>query len=878
MSEVPFIGREQELSALAAHLASALHVTVVGPPGCGKTRLAREAAGRIARAADPLDAVVVELGGLRSATQLAQTIACALGRRAAGTSLRGVAAHLASRPTLLVLDDCELPAAAVRVLARGLRPGTRSRILATSTTPLELPGEVVFALANLSLPARGGGLTEVVRSDAARFVVASAATLNAEFALTPTTATAVVHACRALNGLPLALALAAAWIARGASGESFAELAIGEDRRPAANAVRAALDWSIARLAPSARALLPELAVFRSPWSLQAAWRVCQPAEDRLAVLDALERLGEAGLVTDAGGDRWSLPPAVQPHLTPVGQSEVASLRDRHLSWFARRAAGGAEAVGGSECGHDELTCEAPDIRLAFARALERDPALALEMAAGMAHHWLLTGQAAEGYSMATAALEAAASAPRDRRALVCCCAAMLAGAHDGERARAHVAEGLALAEDGVDVAVAGRCRQLASAALLNHDPARAARLADEAVAALRGCHEWRGLALALASTAVVAAARDRRAAVHTACEELRRLPSSALDHTLRARAELAASRVETVAGDPARGLDHAERALALAGERETAMRLAALAARVHALARLGRALEARRVGVAALAAADRLALQHAGRRIELALAVAELALQDLDAAERRARRATWRENPAVAWEVLASVALARDVPGDALEHARRIGEIASLYGSPRLDALARYYDGCAALHEGNLARSLESLQAALAIQVQAGLHHAAVRTLEALGAHAAARADVKRSARLLGASARARAQLGGTWLPPRLDEHEAVAVMRRLSDWEGCWNAGAALSLEQALAYAQRGRGTRARPASGVQSLTATELEVARLAASGATNPEIANQLFMARGTVKAHLASVYRKLTVANRTALAAKMALHR
>jgi DNA-binding CsgD family transcriptional regulator len=82
-------------------------------------------------------------------------------------------------------------------------------------------------------------------------------------------------------------------------------------------------------------------------------------------------------------------------------------------------------------------------------------------------------------------------------------------------------------------------------------------------------------------------------------------------------------------------------------------------------------------------------------------------------------------------------------------------------------------------------------------------------------------------------------------------------------------------MSLEQAVAYAQRGRGPRLRPASGWLSLTAAEQQVADLAAAGATNPEIGGQLFMARGTVKAHLASVYRKLGVANRTALAAKIA---
>jgi DNA-binding NarL/FixJ family response regulator len=109
--------------------------------------------------------------------------------------------------------------------------------------------------------------------------------------------------------------------------------------------------------------------------------------------------------------------------------------------------------------------------------------------------------------------------------------------------------------------------------------------------------------------------------------------------------------------------------------------------------------------------------------------------------------------------------------------------------------------------------------------------------------------------------------------LPPL--RHEVVALERLAArgDWAEEWSAGEALALDQAVAYASRARGPRPRAEAGGASLTRTEREVAQLATAGASNPQIAAELFMARGTVKAHLASIYRKLEVANRTALAAE-----
>ena len=140
---------------------------------------------------------------------------------------------------------------------------------------------------------------------------------------------------------------------------------------------------------------------------------------------------------------------------------------------------------------------------------------------------------------------------------------------------------------------------------------------------------------------------------------------------------------------------------------------------------------------------------------------------------------------------------------------------------------------------------------------------------------------EVQRAARLAAAAASARARLGcAPWpgVSDRLDAARAkLTAGEEDGSWQAAWEQGQALPLPDAISYARRGRGSRDRPLSGWASLTPVELDVAQLAGSGITNPEIAVRLFIARGTVKMHLSNAYRKLGVANRIELAAAMATH-
>jgi DNA-binding CsgD family transcriptional regulator len=305
---------------------------------------------------------------------------------------------------------------------------------------------------------------------------------------------------------------------------------------------------------------------------------------------------------------------------------------------------------------------------------------------------------------------------------------------------------------------------------------------------------------------------------------------------------------------------------------------------RIQALARLGlveAALE--EGGRAMLRARDSGALQ-AAPAIELALMIAEFVHGDLDAASIRAHRlleVPQLHTQALVCEVLARIALLRDEAREADEHAQRLTALAQRSDSPRHHALGEFLAGGAAALSGDASAARERMHGALATFAQLGLEREAADVLEELALLAVDSGEGARAARLAAAAAATRARLRCEPLPgtvarlaaarTRVSEREGANV------WKAAWQEGSELSLGDAIAYARRRRGRRDRPPAGWASLTPAELEVAQLAASGMSNPQIAEQLFIARSTVKMHLSSVYGKLHVVNRTELATAIATH-
>jgi predicted ATPase/DNA-binding CsgD family transcriptional regulator len=955
----PLIGRESELAELEGMMNGARALTVTGAGGCGKTLLALTLARRVACA--ERESAVVALSGIAGEQQLIDALLAALGgrERFGRTPTQVLIERLASRRLLLILDNCEHLLAEVGRLTAVLLDGAPEvQVLMTSRAPLQIDGESVMRLGPLSLPA-GGDIGAVVRSDAARLFVDRAARSDPAFALTPSTARAVADICHELDGLPLALVLAAARLdtlsaeeiaeslSRGgrlaaASGEQ--ELSRRGDELSQHTSLRASLDWSYGLLDERERALLRRLSVFREGFTTTSAHAVAAPDTDPKRVHADLGALEAKGLLARVSGkaqersgqaqERWMLLQTVAEYAAEqlAHEAEDAAIADRHLTWF-RAWAEHADTLLLEPDGHARIERETPNLRRALDRAIEHDRSGALEIAASLMRHWILAEHYQEAGSV-TAAILAIATVDmsvdgdgagsedgaggrdgvgdedgiRDEdgvghaigdgddaigdedaaaRAVVHCGAGLVAmlsedytGAIESTRA------GLELLGEVQEAGARSTCLQLSSMVLIQTglDPNEGLRNAERAVEPQRSIEDPLGLAFALVNLAVAAMLCERFDLLDTAYGEFLTIPQACEHARLRTWAEQAAAWAQVTTGSPERALQHADRGLALEGEWPSMTHFQVLSFRIHALARLGRIDQALGEGAEAMRRAQESGALQAVPAIELALMVAQLMDGDPDAAAIRARRLLQMPHLhtlALAREMLARIALMRGDAGEAQTHARELDAIARRSGSPRHDALAHYIAGRAAIEARQTDRGRDLLHAALQRYAELGLEREAADVLDELALLAAGAGEGPRAARLAAAAAQARARLGcAPWpeIRERLDAARAkLPAGERDGSWEAAWEQGQALSLTDAIAYARRSRGRRDRPPAGWASLTPAELDVAQLAGSGISNPEIAARLFIARGTVKMHLSSAYRKLDVANRTELAAAIATH-
>ncbi len=274
-----FVGREAELSDLEGLLKVSRLLTLTGPGGSGKTRLAMEL---IRRTTKPEDLVtVVALDVVADPALVASAVGAALGLRdTAGISPHEqLLAHLAGAPRLLVLDNCEhVTEAARRLVGAALTAAPELRVLATSRIVLDVAGEQVWTVPPLERPPAGSGPADVARCDAGRLFVERAQSRRPGFALDADSAAAVVRICRILDGLPLALELAAAWSAvltatelAGHLEESLALLDADESSHGRHRTLRATVEWSDALLDPADREMLGRLSVFAGRFTLSDA-------------------------------------------------------------------------------------------------------------------------------------------------------------------------------------------------------------------------------------------------------------------------------------------------------------------------------------------------------------------------------------------------------------------------------------------------------------------------------------------------------------------------------------------------------------------------------------------------------------------------------
>ncbi len=497
-----FVGRARELAEVQGLLGAVRLLTLTGAAGVGKTRLALEVANN---AED--EVAFVELAPLADGDLVFHAVASSLGvqEQPQRSLLQSLASALQARRLLLVLDNCEhLLAACAELASTLLRASPQLRLLATSREPLSIGGEVIWpvpalSLPDLQVPSAPGQLAE---SEAVRLFVERARAVDRAFALTEQNARAVAEVCVDLDGMPLAIELAAARVRALAPaqiaarlGDRFRLLVGGNRSAPVRHqSLQAAIDWSYDLLRASEQLLLDRLAVFAGGWTLEAAEAVC--AGEGIAggdVPSLLSRLVDRSLVVaEPGMDgirRYRLLETIREYAAELlgRRGDRDTLSRRHRAWYL---ALGERALHDYWLRTDllgwwgRLAPEQANFRAAMRFSLEGgEPEPGLRLASGLWVLWAFRGPWAEGTDWIARLLA-------------------LPGAVDYPAARADA------------LMVAGQMT------FEQGDVAAARVLLLEAVDLQRQVGAERGLAMALDHAGLVASARGEFAAAHAFHEE----------------------------------------------------------------------------------------------------------------------------------------------------------------------------------------------------------------------------------------------------------------------------------------------------------------------------------------------------------------------
>ena len=419
-----FVGRERQIAEVRRELTRARLVTLTGPGGVGKTRLAEEAArGLIAEYADGV--WLVDLAPVTVLERLSDAVSEAMGLdpAAGGDSVRVLAARLAARHVLLLFDNCEhVLDACGHLLRRLLVECPALRVLTTSREPLHVPGEVILRVPSLAVPARIEGVDEALGRESVRLFLDRALNVRPGFRLDEATVAPVVEICRQLDGVPLAIELAAARLAHLTPTEiaerlgSALTVLSGGGRMTRHATLRATLQWSHSLLTDPEQVLLRRLSVFAGGFTLAAAEGVCAAAPLSPAmILDCLGRLVDKSMVlADSAGhrSRYRLLETIRQfgneQLADAG--EEPAMRAAHLAYYLRLAIDHdpdrrRDVV---EARPQLLDEDHDNLRAALGRALRTEPDEALLLAVSLWRFWLARGHFVEGSRWLEQALAAA--------------------------------------------------------------------------------------------------------------------------------------------------------------------------------------------------------------------------------------------------------------------------------------------------------------------------------------------------------------------------------------------------------------------------------------------------------------------------------------
>lgn len=410
------VGRQLEINELRRMIGDGRMVSLVGPGGSGKTRLAIEVGS--ASLPDFQGGVwLTELAALTDASLVTQAVADVLDVREQPNSLLHdlVAKQIADRRMLLILDNCEHLVEAVAMVAHSLLTSCpRLVVFATSRQPLHVPGETVFRLSGLTMANPSAGLDpeHLAGFESTRLFVERAQAAKLGFSLNDRNANAVARICHDLDGLPLAIELAASRVAAlpveviaERLGDRF-QLLAGGDRTALSRqqTLRATLDWSYNLLGDDERRVLQALSVFAGGCGIDAAEAICGRPGLPTSVVVLLGQLVDKSLVAlgdDVSEPRFRLLETVREYaLERLAESnDRDEVESRHANWCAELVEQAVVMLPRPERNPwmDRLEAEHDNLRAAIDRSLSANPALALRIAASLWDFWLWRGFLTEG-------------------------------------------------------------------------------------------------------------------------------------------------------------------------------------------------------------------------------------------------------------------------------------------------------------------------------------------------------------------------------------------------------------------------------------------------------------------------------------------------
>jgi predicted ATPase/DNA-binding CsgD family transcriptional regulator len=442
-----FIGRDRELAELTALLRESRLISLIGPGGAGKTRLAAEAIRLLGDEAAGVTFVPLE--PVRQPESLAAAVASSLGvhDQPQVPLLESVAAALGDAPRLLVLDGAEhLRAEVAALVAELLAAADGLRVVVTSRVVLGVPGEVCWTVPPLDCPSAAAGVSDIAGSDAVRLFIARASDRLPGFTGAEVAPHVIAELCRRLDGLPLAIELIAGWVGtlsvpeilqqravlldqEGASGPDEA----GQSRgRRLADVIRASHDL----LGPAEQGLLPALSVFAGPFTLADAAAVGPDAGAPLPALAGAVRglVDSSWLVVSRGGEhnRFAMLETMRAFAAARldDSGDASPVRRRHAEHFAALARASESGLTGPDSADwtARLDAAAPDLDVALLWAAEHPESPAgLDMSAALWRWWLASGRVAAGRAWLARLLPDGQSARDELTGRAFCAAAVLA-------------------------------------------------------------------------------------------------------------------------------------------------------------------------------------------------------------------------------------------------------------------------------------------------------------------------------------------------------------------------------------------------------------------------------------------------------------------